>query len=641
RLPSAKPGFKYEVPPRWQRPSNGVAPAAASTSLPGNGSEEPVSRAPLRMPRTASNGLTLPSAAAPVPPPPVSPPHVPPATPQVAHATGNATCSEDLPSKKGPLVWLATLKVDVRSFNSYPDEKESREEAEEEAARKAVFILGLNNNLQCQLPETSVSTPKQVENFVNRIKELVSQKSNGLWNTVVPQIYQEQYQESVPKDWLQLVKDSGVVFVTKWEENRCILYPQTASKKSSQTAPVQKSVTAAPHQKSATDVVKMVDVPDKLPLPEGNHWDVFVTFAASTTQVYVRLLDVADQYDKLAEEMDKFYSENSLPVSEAEVRGLYATNVEDNWMRVQVLEVQDGKAECFFLDHGDVDYVPVDKLQKMDPKFLKVPLQVVHCQLDQLGVFGDSEEANRLLDEFLVGKCLIAEVTAREPEVIATFYDTTTAEDVNLNALLLKRLQTPTLPGPEQITRVRLSHIDLEGNLYVQMQGSGLNYVNQLMGVVSSHIRQNNYKPAATLCESKLYACRQEHTATFCRALLLTAPRTKGDKVLVRLVDIGKELLVCPSDLYELDVFGEGFVGFPHQAIICRLADVAPGSWTPKMTSLLREMVPVDLDLLLKVVTPAKDSSAPLVAIFKRFGPNNELVSVNTSLLAMVLESAK
>lgn len=665
RQPSAKPGFKYEVPPRWQRPSNGTAPAAASTSLPGNGTEEPVSRAPLRMPRTASNGLTLPSAAALVPPPPVSPPHVPPPPPKLptppATPPAPKTCRElvedyarsrgyevsfsalsSRSSKKGPLVWLATLKMDVQSFNSYPDEKESREEAEEEAARKAVFVLGLNDNLQSQLPQTSVSTPKQVENFVNRIKELVSQKSNGLWNTVVPQIYQEQYRESVPKDWLELVKDSGVVFVTEWEENRCILYPQTSSKKNSQTKPSQKSVvTVTPNQKSATDVVKMVDVPDKLPLPEGNHWDVFVTFAASTTHVYVRLLDVADQYDKLAEEMDEFYAENSLPVSEAEVMGLYATNVEDNWMRVQVLEVQDGKADCFFLDHGDVDYVPVDKLQKLDPRFLKVPLQVVRCQLNQLADVAEDElVGTKLLEELLVGKCLIAEITAREPEVIATFYDTTTAEDVNLNALLLKRLQTPTLPGPEQITRVRLSHIDLEGNLYVQLQGSGLSYVNQFMGVVGSHIKQNNHQPAATLCESKLYACRQEYTAIFCRALLLSAARTKGDKVLVRLVDIGKETLVCASDLYELDVFGEGFVSFPHQAIICRLADVAPGNWTPKVTSLLRDLVPVDLDLLLKVVAPAEDGSTPLVAMFKRVGPNSELVSVNTSL-AIALESAK
>lgn len=713
RQPSAKPGFKYEVPPRWQRPSNGTAPAAASTSLPGNGTEEPVPRAPLRMPRTASNGFLIPpSAGEPVPPSPASPPHVPPPPPKLptppptppAPKTGRELVEDyarsrnlevslsalsSRSSKKGPLVWLATLKVGVQSFNSYPDEKESREEAEEEAVRKAVCTLGLKDNSQCQLPETSVSTPKQVENFVNRIKELVSQKSNGLWNTVVPQMYQERYHESVPKNWLELVKDSKVVFVTKWEENRCILYPQSSLENNSQAGPNPKSAADTPNQesaadffkmadvpnksaanassqkksvtdvvkvadipnkstadapsqkKSATDVVKGANIPDKLPLPEGNHWDVFVTFAASTIQVYVRLLDVADQYDKLVEEMNSFYARNTLPVLEAEVKELYATNVEDNWMRVQVLEVQDGKAECFFLDHGDVDCVPVNKLQKLDPKFLKVPLQVVHCRLDQLGHFADSEEANMLLNEFLVGKCLIAQVMARQPDVIATFYDTTTAEDVNLNALLLNRLQTPTLPGPEQITRVLLSHIDLEGNLYVQPRGPGLNYVNQFMHVIGNHIKQNNHKPAATLCQSKLYACRQEHTSTFCRALLLSVARTKGDKVSVRLVDTGKEMLVCASDLYDLDVFGEGFVSYPHQAIICRLADVAPGNWTPKMTSLLRNAIPADLDLLFKVVRPAKDGAPPLVAIFRRIEPNNELVPVNLSFMTALESSSK
>lgn len=713
RQPSAKPGFKYEVPPRWQRPSNGTAPAAASTSLPGNGTEEPVPRAPLRMPRTASNGFLIPpSAGEPVPPSPASPPHVPPPPPKLptppptppAPKTGRELVEDyarsrnlevslsalsSRSSKKGPLVWLATLKVGVQSFNSYPDEKESREEAEEEAVRKAVCTLGLKDNSQCQLPETSVSTPKQVENFVNRIKELVSQKSNGLWNTVVPQMYQERYHESVPKNWLELVKDSKVVFVTKWEENRCILYPQSSLENNSQARPNPKSAADTPNQesaadffkmadvpnksaadassqkksvtdvvkvadipnkstagapsqkKSATDVVKGANIPDKLPLPEGNHWDVFVTFAASTIQVYVRLLDVADQYDKLVEEMNSFYARNTLPVLEAEVKELYATNVEDNWMRVQVLEVQNGKAECFFLDHGDVDCVPVNKLQKLDPKFLKVPLQVVHCRLDQLGHFADSEEANMLLNEFLVGKCLIAQVMARQPDVIATFYDTTTAEDVNLNALLLNRLQTPTLPGPEQITRVLLSHIDLEGNLYVQPRGPGLNYVNQFMHVIGNHIKQNNHKPAATLCQSKLYACRQEHTATFCRALLLSVARTKGDKVSVRLVDTGKEMLVCASDLYDLDVFGEGFVSYPHQAIICRLADVAPGNWTPKMTSLLRNAIPADLDLLFKVVRPAKDGAPPLVAIFRRIEPNNELVPVNLSFMTALESSSK
>ncbi|XP_065284174.2 tudor domain-containing protein 7B-like isoform X1 [Dermacentor albipictus] len=651
RQPSTKPGFKYEVPPRWQRPSNGFSPVLGSSSPPGNGVGEPVSRAPLRMPRTASDGSTLQPAATPMPPPPPKLP-TPPATPpapktcrelveeygQSRGVTVSFSALSSRSSKKGPLVWLATLKVDVQSFYSYPDEKESREEAEEEAARKAVYFLGLNDGLQSQMQETSVSTPKQVEDFVGRIKELVSQKSNGLWSTVVPQMYQEQYKESVPKNWLELVKDSRVVCTTDCKENRCILYPQTNSPTTSQTG----------HRRSVTDAGPVHGpVPDKLPLPEGNHWDVFITYAASTADVFFRLLDFTDvpnitydQYEQLTEEMDKFYAEHSLPVSEAKKNWLYATNVEDNWMRVQVLEVQDGKAECFFLDHGDVDSVPVHKLQELDPKFLNLPFQIVHCQLDDLGDFADDEQANKLLNELFVGKCLIAEVSAREPVVTAIFYDTTTDEDVNLNALLLKRLETPVLPGPEQITRVRLGHIDSEGNLYVQLQGSGLSRVTRFMEIVGSHIRQNNHQPASSLCESKLYACRLKDSVTFCRALLLSAARTKDDKVLVRLVDIGKETLVSASNLYELDIFGESFVSFPHQAIICRLADVAPGLWTLKATSLLREMVPSDLDLLLKVVRPAKDGSEPLVAMFKRIGPNNELVSVNTSL-AVALESSK
>lgn len=646
RQPSTKPGFRYEVPPRWQRPSNGLSSVMASNSPPGNAIGEPVSRAPLRMPRTASDGSTLQPAAMPVPAPPPKLP-TPPATPpapktcrelveEYGRSRGLAvsfSAITTLSSKKGPLVWLATLKVDVQSFYSYPDEKESREEAEEEAARKALYYLGLNDSQvqeTSQLRETSVSTPKQIEDFVGRIKELLLQKTNGVFSRIVPQMYQEQYQESVPKNWLELVKDSGVVG-TADSKNDLILFPRTSSRTTSQTG----------HRQSVTDIGPMHGpVPDKLPLPEGNHWDVFVTYAASTADVFFRLLDFTDQYEQLTEEMDKFYAEHSLPVSDAKEKWLYATNVEDNWMRVQVLEVQNGKAECFFLDHGDVDSVPVHKLQELDPKFLNLPFQIVHCQLDDLGDFADDEQANKLLNELFVGKCLIAEVAAREPVVTATFYDTTTDEDVNLNALLLKRLETPTLPGPEQITRVRLSHIDSEGNLYVQLQESGLSHVTRFMGVVGSHITQNNHQPASSLCESKLYACRLKDSVTFFRALLLSAVRTKDDKVLVRLVDIGQETLVYASNLYELEAFGESFVSFPHQAIICRLADIPPGLWTSKATSLLREMVPSDIDLLLKVVRPAKDGSEPLVAMFKRIEPNNELVSVNTSL-AVALESSK
>lgn len=69
-----------------------------------------------------------------------------------------------------------------------------------------------------------------------------------------------------------------------------------------------------------------------------------------------------------------------------------------------------------------------------------------------------------------------------------TLYDTCTPEDVNLNSVMLKRLETPVLPGPDAIARVVLSHIDSDGTLYVQMQGARLQYLARYMEAVGSHI---------------------------------------------------------------------------------------------------------------------------------------------------------
>lgn len=642
KQPNTRPGPRHELPPRLQRQTNGVCSNATANSPPlvSNGMTEPPLRAPLRMPQTADGQLRPVAVPAPSLPPRLpTPPASPPAPKTCRQLVEDYARERGLSvsfsaitsrsSKKGPLVWLATLKVDTQSFYSYPDEKESREEAEEEAARKAIGFLGLHQGFQSKLPETSVSTPKQVEDFVNRIKELVGQKNNGLWSTVVPEIYQEQYQESVPKNWLELVKAKGAVYITDMKDNRCILYPESSAPK-----PVQR-------ESRSSDVNggrPPCPAADKLSLPEGNHWDVYVTYVASTAEVYFRLVDFNDQYWELRDNMDNFYAVNSLPVSEFEDAAMCAANVDDSWLRVQVLDFQDGKAECVSVDHGDVIIAPLKNVHKLDQKFLSLPFQAVHCQLDELLDFADDEQANKLLNDLSVDKCLIAEVTAREPVLTVILYDTSTDEDVNLNELLLKRLETPALPGPDQISRVKLSHIDAQGNLYVQLNGPGLRSMMRFMDGVSSHIKQNSPSPAQSLCEPKLYACRLPGSGTFYRALVLSTARLKEGKVPVRFVDMGVETVVPTSDLYDLDVFGKDIASFPHQAIVCRLADVALGTWTEKATSLLREMVPSDLVLLLKVVAPAKDGSPPLVAMFKRIEPNNELVSVNTSL-AVTLES--
>lgn len=672
-----------ETPPRWQQHANGV-PAATTNEGPGFGTAAPCLppwRSPLRLPQGPDAPAPVTATPPPPPPhlrtPPTSPSPAPPATsvlPSVPAVTksyqqlveeygqsrGLEVAFKTTPSqnKKCPGMWLATLKVGNHTYHSYPDEKGLPEEAREEAARKAAHFLSLDpnssTNSEERLPETDVSTPGKVKVFVDRVIGLLAEKENGkgLWNYVVQELYQEQYKEGVPENWIKLVKPIIKVHYPEPESWRCVLYapPKSTEESSNQARPanlnrqgdglaVQTQPRPQPQPQPQSEPSPASSaLCETLLLPEGHHWDVFVTYASSTADVYFRLVDYSEEYEKLSDDMDAYYGTHSLQVLHPKEGSLYATSCEGSWLRVQTLSVQGRQVECFFVDHGDVDTVPVEKLQELDPRFLSLSFQAVHCQLDELVDFAEDDQANKLLNELVVGKCLIAEVNCREPVLTVTLYDTTTTEDVNLNVLMLKRLETPLLPGPDGIARVVLSHVDSAGNLYVQMQGARLHYVARYMEAVGNHIAQNNVKPASSLCKSKLYACRVD-SGNFARVLLLDTTPTKK-MVLAKFVDSGVESLVCASDLYDLDVFREKISSFPHQALVCRLADVTSGPWTDKATRLLREMVPSNLVLLLKVVTPAKEGSPPLVSMFKRIEPNNELVSVNTSL-SVALDMAR
>lgn len=175
-------------------------------------------------------------------------------------------------NKKGPVVYLATLKVGTQTYYSYPEEKVLPEDAEEEAARNAAHFFGLHptssghatnecHSSECRcglvrssiideffvkdqihhkfvgdsspsaksetrLPETDVSTPQKVNIFLSRVKELLAAKENGLWSTVVPDLYLERYHESVPTNWLELVKHLASGYNPESKDCRCILYAE-------------------------------------------------------------------------------------------------------------------------------------------------------------------------------------------------------------------------------------------------------------------------------------------------------------------------------------------------------------------------------------------------------------------------------
>lgn len=636
QLPSTQHGDyrRSPVPPRFQRiTSNGHVPAPSEgTASVTNGISAAVIADPSEA-RTSPRRSQVPPLQPLQPRKILTPPPTPPAKTnrelveeyaKLHGLTFSLTAMSSLSSKKGPRVWLATLKLPDQTFHSYPEELETQELAEEEAARRAVVALGLHQGFKDLLPRTSVSNPKEVEDFVNRIKKLVAEKPNGLWSTVIPEMYQDSFHESVPKNWLDLVKAARCIYITECKGDRCILSPMPANQPT--------EVRSSDSDTSSTSGISS----EPLSLPNGSYWDVFVTYAPSTDEVFFRLVDHSDNYEQLATEMEQFYTTQSMPVTEFVELAMYATMVDNSWLRVQLLQVSEGKAECYFVDHGDVDAVELSKIQELEHRFLNLPAQAVQCQLEDLLEFAGDDHAAKLLAERVVGRSLVADVVSREDPLSVILYDTMTEEDVNLNALLLKQLMAPVFPAAGVITRARLTHVTPDGNLYVQLGGPSSHALARCMEAVGSHIRETRAQPATVLHESKLYSCREPGGRSFCRALVLSKTPTK---VQVKFVDLGMTSWVTPSDLYDLEAFGDSVTRLPHQALVCQLGDILNGPWTEKATARLKEMVPSDLELLLKVTTAARDGCPAVVALFKRIEPDNELVSIDTSLAVSLQET--
>lgn len=386
-------------------------------------------------------------------------------------------------------------------------------------------------------------------------------------------------------------------------------------------------------------------VPRKCILPPEGRWTVFIERAKTTREVYFRLRNYAVQYSNLLRGMRSFYAQFASPVSEVVVGEFYATEVEGDWARVQVLREEKRTAHVTFVDSGLTGCVAFPSLREVPQEYLDVPIQAVRCQLAGLEGLVNDLEVIDLLQRIFASKWFVAEVEVRDPELTVTLYDARTGL-INMNARLVKTLSAPMLPEPGAIVHAHLSHIDLQGSLSVQLHRSRVDHLLHLMDIVGNHIMENNVPPSTSLYKSSMYACRERSSLGFCRALLLSAPvRPQGNKlenssqqVHVRLVDIGKETFVPVTDLYELEVSRDILREFPHQAVSCRLAGFAPDHWTPKAAALLTKLAPLGLDLLLKVVEQAEDDFPASVELYKLSG-QKELISINGTM-AYALDSS-
>ncbi|KAM6265892.1 tudor domain-containing protein 1 [Porphyrio hochstetteri] len=126
-----------------------------------------------------------------------------------------------------------------------------------------------------------------------------------------------------------------------------------------------------------------------------------------------------------------------------------------NWYRALVQNVtSDGTVEVCFVDYGNVEKVPLDKIRHISPSFLKLPFQGIKCWLSGIKL-GDSkwtEEATARFHMYAAGVKLQARVTSLSRDGAGVeLIDNSTGHPKVINEILMsEKLAVKEVPQDEK-----------------------------------------------------------------------------------------------------------------------------------------------------------------------------------------------
>jgi len=525
---------------------------------------------------------------------------------------------------------MATVTVEGEQFKTYPQTFNSQVEAEEALAGIIVKKLGILGGEE----GGAVRETQETELYADRVVQLIGERQNGVWSTQIEKQYQDTFGERLPSLWFQEVEAISRIRVDCPipGSGRYIVFPVCRTEASPDPDPAQ-------------------PLPPLLPLPEDDLWDVFITFVRSTSHISLRLIgeEFSERFEDLSSNMDlHYYDKAAIPrVAAPEPGRVYAAQVSSDWHRVKVLEVRGIECTCWFLDHGDEDRVPVEDLREIAPKFLDLPAQAIAAQLAGLEDYEHSEAVVQHLNNFLLGKSLVAKVENRlalgitnprsakpgaGPRIV--LFDTSSDDvDVNLNQKLLELLVSQDSssklpqPGGEEIT-VFLSYVSGNGDISVQRESSTFTTIEKMI-VEQGPRAMETQLAAPNPQQGQLYLAKYSEDGSLYRAEVRCRDQTDPAMLDVYFVDYGNCGRVPAGEVWELSAVSEVLAELPRQALSCRLAGLPPAghAWSEEATRALRDLVPESQPVTLKVTGGPPD--CPQVEIHL---PNSKDGSVNLDL---------
>ncbi|KAJ2947850.1 hypothetical protein O0L34_g9639 [Tuta absoluta] len=537
--------------------------------------------------------------------------------------------------KRGPPMFDCTCKVGSNyTASSYPDSSPTEDLAKEVVAVKLLAVI--ESSEAGGLPTSSSSKA------LAYLADLVSEHEAGLWANTVPHLYREKYGENLPSNWQELVENCPRIIKDRVVNGLLVLLPNNEE--------------SAPPAYLDMTLVSDDTIDSELPplqFPEDDFWNVFITVANSTLEIWFRIIgpQYSDAFETLLADMASYYERYGTSVDKAMIinNAWYAVNLEDGgWQRAKILEIEETTATVFLGDHGDDDVVLLSKVKILEPQFRKLPAQAVLCRLEGCEELAAGAAGAVLAQRRLPGEVLVAAPGVRadpaDPSVAVVLYDTSTQRDLNLNKEIASDFCTAgAFTVTQKPSEVEVGCVTEEGRVWVSRAGGAATVRNALALLTAGPYRRP--LPAAPQApapnKGTLYIVRTL-AGDWVRCTIISELDSEGT-VRTQLVDSGLILRAPLSSLVPLASFSPVLNDYPYQAIQVRLgaADKAAGS----MTKRLRELL-LDQRVLCRALPGERGGErgerggergerggAPHVELFVRTGPQNILASVNNAIL--------
>ncbi|CAJ0955857.1 unnamed protein product [Ranitomeya imitator] len=252
-----------------------------------------------------------------------------------------------------------------------------------------------------------------------KVSELLTQYSNGLWFQSLPKVFEDTYKIPFPSDALKMTELSEISSVDVISENpyKAILYP-----KSPQSGETNRNLLVMSEGQKCDDKPSQMEQSEKemdldlaippLVIPTESSPSVLVEELTNTEDVVIRFRSgfthapienrscktavksakktryVGKNYsaaqELMEDEMKDYYNVNasSMRLNSLKVAQLVAVKVEDEiWLRAQILSVEGNKIKVLYVDHGFNEVVDCSKVCRLDKLFYSLPFQAAKCRL--------------------------------------------------------------------------------------------------------------------------------------------------------------------------------------------------------------------------------------------------------------------